>query len=137
MGFDQFGIISHTPETNVADFVTHLEQGKVMATRCKKCGACYFPPRIDCAECLSSDPEWFEITGEGTLLTYSIVNYGPSGFEDTAPYILGVGDFGSGIKILSFLSKDIPENDAKVGLKVKVAPAKLADDKVIYEFRKA
>ena len=89
------------------------------------------------AACLSTDPEWIEINGEGTLLTYSIVNYGPSGFEDSAPYILGVSDFGNGIKIFSFLSKEIPENDVKVGMKVKVFPVKLSDDRVIYEFRKA
>ncbi len=68
MGFDKFGVISHTPETNVADFVNYLGQGKVMATRCKKCGATYFPPRVDCASCFSSDPEWFEVKGEGKLL---------------------------------------------------------------------
>ena len=137
MGFDKFGVISHTPETNVADFVNYLGQGKVMATKCKKCGAVYFPPRVDCANCFSSDPEWFEVKGEGKLLTFSMVNYGPMGFEDTAPYTLGVADFGPGLKIFSYLNKEVPQSEIKVGLKLKVAPVKLADDRVTYEFRKA
>ena len=133
MGFEKFGIVSHTPETNVADFITYLEQGKVMATRCKKCGAKYLPPRMDCAKCLLSDMEWFEIKGEGKLITYSVVNYGPAGFEDRAPYILAVGDFGNGMKIFSFLSQRIDESDIKIGMRVKVAPVELPDDRISYE----
>ena len=60
MGFEKFGTVSFTSETKAADFVTHLEEGKVMATKCKRCGQAYFPPRMDCADCLDSEVEWFE-----------------------------------------------------------------------------
>ena len=136
MGFEKFGIVSYTVETKVTDFVTYLEQGKVMATRCRKCGTSYFPPRMDCSKCLLTDMEWFEIKGNGRLATYSIVNYGPAGFEDKVPYALAVGEFEDGIKILGFLSRDIEESDIKVGMGVKVVPVKLPDDRVSYEFQK-
>ena len=83
--FDRFGIVHHTVETKIADFIAYLEEGKVMATRCKQCQALYFPPKIDCPKCLGSDTEWVEIKGEGELLSYSVVRYGPAGFEDKAP----------------------------------------------------
>ena len=69
MGFENFGTVSFTAEAKVADFVTYLEQGKVMTTRCKQCGGQYFPPKMDCPRCLSSEVEWFEITGSGKLAT--------------------------------------------------------------------
>ena len=53
MGFDKLGIVSFTSEAKVADFVTYLEQGKVMALNYKKCGHVYFPPRVDCSNCLT------------------------------------------------------------------------------------
>ena len=137
MGVENFGTVSFTAETKAADFVTFLEQGKVMATRCKKCGASYFPPKMDCPRCLSSDVEWSQITGNGKLLTYTVVNYGPTGFENDAPYILAVTEFGDGLKVFGRLSRDISQGDIKVGMRLKVTPVKLANGRISYEFQKA
>ena len=124
MGFENFGTVSFTTEGKAADFVTYLEQGKVMTTRCRECGVSYFPPKMDCAKCLSSDVEWFEIKGDGKLATYAVVNYGPTGFEEDAPYMLAIADF-DGLRVFSRLSRDINEADIKPGMKLKVVPVKL------------
>ena len=137
MGIENFGTVSFTAETKAADFVTFLEQGKVMATRCRKCGASYFPPKMDCPRCLSSDVEWFGIKGNGKLLTYTVVNYGPTGFENDAPYILALAEFGDGLQVFGRLSRDISEGNIKVGMVLKVIPIKLADGRISYEFQKA
>jgi len=136
MGLENFGTVSFTAEAKAADFVAYLEQGKVMATRCKKCGASYFPPKMDCPKCLLSDMEWFEIKGNGRLATYTIINYGPVGFEDKTPYTLAIGEFENGIRIFGFLSRDIEESDIKIGMGLKVVPTKLPDDRISYEFQK-
>lgn len=136
MGFENFGTVSFTAEAKAANFITHLEAGKVMATRCKKCGISYFPPKADCPSCLSSDVEWFEIKGKGKLLTYTKVNYGPTGFETDTPYILALGQF-DGVQILARLSRDIEEKDIKVGMSLMVSPIKLPNNRIAYEFRKA
>lgn len=135
MGFDKFGIVSHTHESKAENFVTNLEQGKVTATRCKQCRTKYFPPQVDCPKCSISDMEWFEVTGNGKLLTYSQINYGPQGFEDKVPYILAVGEFEGGMKIFSILSRDIKEHEIKIGMLLKVVPVKLPDDRVSFEFQ--
>ena len=134
MGFDKFGIVSFTSEVKVADFVTYLEQGKVMASSCKKCGHVYFPPRVDCSNCLTSDVNWFEIGSKGKLLTYTKVNYGPAGFEDDAPYVLAVADFEGGVRVFGRLSREIGENDIKVGMDLKPIVRNLPNEKVLYEF---
>lgn len=135
-GFENFGTVSFTTEGKAVDFLTYLEQGKVMATRCKKCGTRYFPPRMDCSSCLQSEVEWFEIKGSGKLLTYAIVNYGPSGFENDAPYVLAIADFADGLRVFGRLSKDIKAGDIKKGMSLKVSPVKLPGGRVAYEFQK-
>jgi len=137
MGFENFGTVSFTAEAKVADFITQLEAGKVMATRCRKCGGSYFPPKADCPKCLSSDVEWFEVKSQGKLASYTVVNYGPSGFENDAPYILALAKFDEGIQILARLSRDIEEKDIKMGMDLTVNPAKLPDNRIAYEFRRA
>jgi uncharacterized OB-fold protein len=137
MGFENFGTVSFTTEAKVADFITQLEADKVMATRCRKCGGSYFPPKVDCPRCLSSDVEWFEVKGKGKLLSYTVVNYGPTGFENDAPYILALAEFDEGIQILARLSRDISENDIKIGMDLTVSPVKSADNRIAYEFKRA
>jgi uncharacterized protein len=136
VGIENFGKVSFTAESKAAEFVTYLEQGKVMATKCPKCGTISFPPRMDCPNCISTSAEWFEVTGPGTLATYSIVTYGPSGFEDDAPYTLAVVDYGD-FRIFGRVRKDIPKNEIKVGMKMKVVPVRLTGDRISYEFLKA
>jgi len=135
LGFENFGTVSFTAEAKTADFIKNLEAGKVMATRCKKCGNSYFPPKADCPSCLSSDVEWFEVAGKGKLRSYTKVNYGPTGFEADTPYILALGEF-DGVQILARLSRDIEEKDIKVGMSLIVSPVKLPDNRIAYEFKK-
>ena len=118
MGFENFGTVSFTTEAKTEEFIDYLEQGKVMTTRCKKCGTAYFPPKMDCPGCLNSDVEWFEIADTGKLVTYTVVHYGPSGFEDEAPYTLAIADF-DGLRVFGRISKDIDENDIIPGMAVR------------------
>ena len=134
MGFEKFGTVSFTTEAKAGDFVIYLEQGKVMATRCRECGGMTFPPKLDCPKCLSSDVEWIEIKGTGKLATYTVVNYGPTGFENDAPYSLAIVDF-DGLRVFGRLSRDLKEADITVGMELKVVPAKLPDDRIGYEFQ--
>jgi len=135
MNFENFGIVSFTAETKASDFVSYLEKGKVMATRCRKCGTNYFPPRLDCSKCLGSDVEWFEIKGNGKLVTYTVVNYGPTGFESDAPYTLAIADF-NGVRVFGRLNKSIKESDIKPGMSLRVLSVKLPGDRIGYEFQK-
>ena len=137
MGFEKFGVVSHTKESKAGDFVTYLEEGKVMGTKCQKCGKKYFPPQVDCPKCVASETEWFEITGKGKLVSYSIMNYGPMGFEDKAPYTLALGEFEEGVKVFATLDREIKAEDIKIGMPLKVAAVNLPGDKFSFELKAA
>ena len=90
--FKKFGTVSFTAITKTNDFIDHLEKGQVMGTRCTDCGIAFFPPRADCHQCLSSNVEWFEIAGEGKLVTYSKLEFAPIGFQEDVPYCIALLD---------------------------------------------
>lgn len=134
--FKKFGTVSFTAITKTNDFIGHLEQGKVMGTKCRKCGLQFFPPRADCYHCLSSDMEWFEVSGTGKLLSYSKLEYGPAGFEGDVPYRIAILDFGD-YRVFGRIANDLADNEIKVGLQMKAVVNKLPNDQMNYVFQKA
>ena len=134
--FSKFGTVSFTSITKTNDFVGYLEQNKVVGTKCKGCGLTFFPPRADCYQCLSSDMEWFEVSGKGKLITFSKLQYGPVGFEGDLPYSIALADFGD-YKVFGRLAGDIPEEDIKVGMELKAAVNTLPNGQLNYVFKKA
>lgn len=134
MDFGNFGTVSFTKQSKAIPFIEYLDQGKFMATACKKCGSKYFPPRMDCPQCIDSEIEWFEVKSKGTLQTFTQVHYGPLGFEADAPYVLGIVKFPEGISVLSRVSKGINFEDIKIGMQLSVKPVKLSDERITYEF---
>jgi uncharacterized OB-fold protein len=121
MPFKYFGKINFTPYTKVDKFAEYLQQGKLMGTQCKKCGERYFPPRADCLSCMSDEIEWVEYSGEGTLLSYTTIHAAPKGFDDIAPYTLGVIDLKEGGRLISWI-KHIPKDEIKMDMPVQVVP---------------
>jgi uncharacterized OB-fold protein len=134
--FKKFGTVSFTATTKVNDFVSHLEEGKVMGTKCKKCDAVFFPPRADCAQCLSSDMEWFEVAGKGKLVTYSKLEYAPIGFGDDLPYAIALLDYGD-YKVFGRIAGDVPENEIEVGMEMTARANTLSNGQLNYVFAKA
>jgi len=134
--FCKFGTVSFTALTRVNDFIDYLEQGKVMGTRCRACGLKFFPPRADCCKSLASDMDWFEVTGVGTLSSYSTLSYAPVGFGQDLPYTIAVMDYGE-YKVFGRIDKSIPVEALAVGMKLKTTACRLAEGKVSYVFQKA
>jgi uncharacterized protein len=135
MGFDKFGRKSFTGITKTAKFVDLLQENKIDGTVCKKCGAKFFPPRADCATCLSNEMDWFDMPTKGKLETFTTAYYAPFGFEADPPYTMGVVDFG-GLKLFARLSKDIKIADIAVGMDVSVRPLKYDDGQISFEIFK-
>ncbi len=134
--FKKFGTVSFTATTKVNDFVTHLEEGKIMGTKCTKCDAVFFPPRADCAKCLSSEMEWFEVAGKGKLVTYSKLEYAPIGFGEDLPYAIALLDYGD-YKVFGRIAEDVPEDEIVVGMEMTTRANTLSNGQLNYVFEKA
>ena len=134
--FGKFGTVSFTKTTRVNDFIDYLEDGKVMYTHCKECGADFFPPRADCAGCLSSDMEWREVSGTGKLVSYSQLKYAPVGFDEDLPYSIALLDYGD-YQVFGRLDSDLSTDDVKVGMEMTTAVNQLPNGQLNYIFKKA
>ena len=120
--FKWFGKVNFSPFTKVTEFADHLKDGRVMGSRCTKCGATSFPPRSDCAECMHDGFEFFEVSGKATLHTYTKIAAAPTGFEDMVPYTVGLADLQETGRIVAWIGDTIPENEIKIGMELQVVP---------------
>ena len=134
--FGKFGTVSFTKTTRVNDFIDHLENGKVMYTRCQSCGVNFFPPRSDCGECLSSDTQWKEVTGKGKLVSYSQLRYAPVGFEADLPYSIAMLDYGD-YQVFGRLDSDLDLDEVNIGMEMTTAVNELPNGQLNYIFKKA
>jgi uncharacterized OB-fold protein len=131
--FSKFGTVSFARVTQVNDFIDFLEKGKLMGTRCKKSGRSFFPPRAQCFESLSSDMEWFEVTGNGKLVSFSTLKYAPTGFKDDLPYTIALLDYGN-YQVFGRIDSSIPEEELSVGMEMKTVVTKTANQQLTYVF---
>ena len=103
-----------------------LNEKKIMAARCKKCGALALPPRPICVSCFGSALEWVQLKGDGNLAAFTGISIAPpamakEGFGRNNPYVVGVVRLKEGVgavaRILGVDAKK-PE-EIKVGMPLK------------------
>ena len=120
--FSWFGRVNFAPYSKVHEFAVHLKDGRLMGSRCRSCGKGSFPPRADCADCMSPDFEFREYSGKGKLFTHSRIAAAPTGFEDEVPYTIAVVDLEEGGRLLAWIGDSIPEDQIEIDMEVQVVP---------------
>ena len=137
--FKWFGKVNFSPYTKVTEFADYLKDGRLMGSRCKKCGQESFPPRADCSACLSGDFEFIEMSGKATLVSYTTIHAAPTGFEHVAPYTVGVVDLKETGRLLAWFGDSIPDSEIQIGMELQVVPQifeEQADIKVYYSLER-
>lgn len=81
-----------------------LAEGKLMGSRCLSCGKVHLPPRAICPICRSTELEWTELSGRGSLAAFTAVHIGPNrmnelGYSRTNPYLSGIVALEEGVQI--------------------------------------
>jgi uncharacterized protein len=133
--FGKFGTVSFTKLTKVNDFIDHLQNGKVMATRCKSCNITFFPPRADCCRCLSSDMQWREVAGSGKLVSYSSLKFAPMGFDGDLPYSIALLDYGE-YSVFGRIDSALDVDEIKIGMAMTTVANELPNGRINYVFKK-
>ena len=85
----------------------------ITAYKCKNCGQVMYPHHYRCLNCNQRDFEEIQPSGDGKLLTYTIVNELPWGIDERGR-VLGVVEFENGIRALGLIRAEQP----KVGMKL-------------------
>lgn len=96
-------------------------QGKLLIKHCRACQRNYFYPRDHCPSCWSTDTEWIEASGRGTVYTFTIVyqNDLPP-FRDRLPYVVAEIDLDEGVRMTSNVEGCAPQ-DVRCGMRVAVS----------------
>jgi uncharacterized OB-fold protein len=137
MEFKDFSLFLN--HTKVKRFVDDLASGKIMGTKCKKCGLNLYPPRADCPECYSSEMEWVALKAQGKLATYTMIYVPPDHFTTILqmpfskfrfePCPIGLLELENGLRIMGWIPKVNPK-EIKVDMTLKAEPQVLPGGKV-------
>jgi len=103
----------------IENFYRFCAQRKLMGVKCRKCGRIFALPRNKCYKCNSTDMEWNELKGTGTLLSYSIVHVATSEFQKLVPYAVGILQMDEGTR-LSGMIRNVRHEDLEIGMNLVV-----------------
>ncbi len=111
-----------------APFWNALKDGSIQLQQCNACHAWTFYPRRHCASCLAHDLAWKEVSGRGTLYTFTVARI-PTLPEFAGPdaQILAVVELEQGVRINTTLVGLAPEA-IKIGMPVKPVRARVKED---------
>jgi uncharacterized protein len=132
MGFEKFGRFGYVSQTKINPFLSYLEKGQVAATKCKKCGSTYFPPRADCKKCDHGTIEWIVIEGKSSLVTFTRVFFAPPAFQGEVPYLLGLAELANGLRVFAPISPAADKGPLKTGMELTLRVAKGSHDNLYY-----
>jgi uncharacterized OB-fold protein len=88
--------------------------GQVVLAKCKNCGKLFIPPAYMCSACGDTDFSEMISSGKGKVLSYTTIRVPPLGFQDQAPYQIGVIELWEGVHLIAriFASKG---EEVKIG----------------------
>ncbi len=95
-------------------FFDAAANGKLVLKFCNGCKQYHHYPRAQCPYCFSSDTEWLEATGGGTVYTCSVLRRGVP-----VPYCIAYVTLEEGVSMLTNIV-DCDLDAVKIGMKVKV-----------------
>jgi len=107
-------------------FFENFKEKKIMGTKCPKCHRVLIPARRFCPRCFVDTDEWVQVSNEGTVRTWSLVNFEYSGQVKKPPYVQGLIDLdGADTALAHFIGgidlsdlEKVPEQ-VKIGMRVK------------------
>jgi uncharacterized OB-fold protein len=107
-------------DASTQEFWDAARRGVLRIKHCNACGANHYYPRPFCPTCWSTDVEWIDAAGTGTLYTYSVVHANdlPS-FRYRVPYVVAMVDLDEGPRMETNLV-ECPLDQIHVGMRVAV-----------------
>ncbi|TNE43662.1 MAG: Zn-ribbon domain-containing OB-fold protein [Deltaproteobacteria bacterium] len=121
-------------------FTTHsyfqyLEEGKLMGTYNASSDTMYVPPRPICPQTHSTEMEWRECSGKGTLAAFTAVSIGLKemgllGYSRNNPYVSGIVELEEGPKVSALIRGVDGTNPSSIsiGTPMKVTFVKMEID---------
>ncbi|MBS1261537.1 MAG: hypothetical protein MAG453_00862 [Calditrichaeota bacterium] len=112
---------------------------RMIANRDRETGRVYFPPRLAAPGNLEAEFEEVQLSGRGTVATFTVIRVAPTPYADLAPYALALVETEEGAKLMCQIT-DVDPEQVEIGMPVEFEFRRLFDDNeasVIYYGYKA
>lgn len=101
-------------------------------SRCTVCQSVYFPPRAVCPTCSThrqslGKMEPFQLSGDGDVVSFTVVHEAAVGFEMQVPYVLAIVQTAEG-PLLTGQVVNVRPDEVQIGLKVRATFRKLREE---------
>jgi uncharacterized OB-fold protein len=127
------------PDELTQPFWDAAQQKQLVIQQCRACNTFIHWPGVMCPYCQSDDLGYTEVSGAGTLYTYTVVvqSFHP-GLGHLVPYTLVLVELAEqvGLRMVSRLL-DCPEDELEVGMPVETVFVDVAPDLRLPLFRRA
>ena len=124
-----------TPETKA--YWHGCRKHELLLQRCSQCNEFQFYPRIVCTKCASENLEWIKASGQGKILTFTIVRHPVSeAYAADVPYVVALIELDEGPTMMSNVVECDPEA-LKIGDPVQVMFEDWSEDISIPKFSPA
>jgi uncharacterized OB-fold protein len=103
-------------------FFDGLREHVFRVPRCQSCGHYNWSPYPACRSCLSIDQEWVEVSGRGSLYTFSEIHVGPLAFTQDGPYIWAFAKLAEGPRPLIVMGNltGVEPGEVEVDMPIKI-----------------
>jgi uncharacterized OB-fold protein len=99
---------------------------RLVGEECAQCGNKYFPARPVCS-CGSTEFKAYSLAKKGEVVTWTVINNAPIGFEKYTPYMVALIELEDGLRLISQLVDAEPE-EVSAGMKVEACFRKVKED---------
>lgn len=103
---------------------------RLVAHQCGNCSRVYFPPRDICPDCHRESigrMKEMELTGKGTIYSFTVIHDVPPAFKRQRPYILALIKLDEGPMVTGQIVDSSPE-EVEMGMKVHSVFRKIRED---------
>lgn len=130
-----------TVQDDAAPFWEATSEHRLVVPRCEDCATVIWYPRGFCPACSSFDVEWIELSGGGSIYSFSIPRRGQGAYGESAPYVvayveLDIPDGAAGPRIITNVV-DCDPSTVAVGQRVTVAFDDTPSGHALVRFRPA
>ncbi len=111
--------------------------GRLAVQRCRSCGRIWHPPLPACPHCHGTDLGWREVSGAGSVYTYTVVRHAThAALADQVPYVVAIVELAEGPRLVTGVTGCAPEH-VRVGMAVRACFRQVADGVTLPYFEPA
>jgi uncharacterized OB-fold protein len=77
-------------ETTVKKYFELINEQKLCAAHCSSCNTLHLPPRIFCPNCNNKNTDWTQLSGEGSIRSFTVIHIAGTKYSEDVPYIVAI-----------------------------------------------